>query len=590
MNYSKSPTSHIRGSPYGKQLAEGPIHDLATVIEKTSQEDWKKRTQALASLVATIPTGSDYIAEEAWYNSPTTLRHLAWPLAELLKDLRSTVVIRACESCGELFAKCQLDARYLLKDLMPTILGLHAQTVAVIRSAVQDMVVDALSVTPCKMAMPVWLDRLKSDKSRNVREACAMYLGVALKEWTEEGYLSAQIWEQVGTALVKALRDPAPTVRQHAKRGLELINLQQPDIFDRLVENSDLVRDLRVRKVLNRIQAGEAVSDDVSVTSNRSHTSRGAYPRGGSGSVTGRSATPRGGGSNSSGALSGRAGPGAAATATSGRNSIPKTIGVTTNSSGGSQTAGSGLGPPVRMPFPSAVSSPPKIQRQTGDENGARGEQSGLAAAAANGEAIADAAEADEPPEVIASNTSFDTVETNESDLPVIASADALREYAKSRGSRRSSVLQEHFARSQKQSSDTLGSALDLDDILNKASEEEQGEGEPNDCEANGGKTTNSNGADNSPMVTVVLPEHTRIAHALLEAHKKHVDVIMETLKVEMDALKEFELIMLEEGPLRPNEDEVLEYFESVGLCVEQRAKAGAILQKKMEKISEGVL
>ena len=63
----------------------------------------------------------------------------------------------------------------------------------------------------------------------------------------------------------------------------------------------------------------------------------------------------------------------------------------------------------------------------------------------------------------------------------------------------------------------------------------------------------------------------------------------METLKVEMDALKDFELVLLEESPKgRPTEDEVLEYFESVGLCLEQRTKAGSILQKKMDRISQG--
>ena len=84
------------------------------------------------------------------------------------------------------------------------------------------------------------------------------------------------------------------------------------------------------------------------------------------------------------------------------------------------------------------------------------------------------------------------------------------------------------------------------------------------------------------------LPMHTKIAYELLEAHKIHVDQIMETLKVEMDALKDFELIMLEKGPIRPTEDEVLEYFESLGLCLEQRKKAGTIMQKKMERISQG--
>ncbi len=568
MNYSKSPSGHITGSPYGKQLSDGPIPHFATVIEKTTPEDWQKRTQAFASLVATIPTGSEYIAAEAWYNSPPILRHLAWPIAELLKDLRSSVVIRTCESCAELFAKCQMDARYLLKDLMPTILALHAQTVAVIRTTVQEMVVDAMSVTPCKMAMPIWLDRLKSDKSRTVREACAMYLGVALNEWTEEGYLSIQIWEQVGTALTKALRDPAPTVRQHGKRGLEIVNQMQPDIFDRLLENSDLVKDVRVRKLLSRIQAGEAVADDVSVASSRagSVASR-RHATGGSVSGGSRATTPRGN-SNSGARASSRN------QLSNTRNKIegiPKTIGVTTKNNGSASTEarkGIGLGPPIRVPGPfhAAVTSPPKIHRRTDDEDTPMN---------------AVASESCEQQAIQAVNASFDTTDTNESDLPVIASADELREYAKAQGHRRSSILQERFARANTAISKTE-SALDLDEILEKNSDEENPK-EIVDMYA-------TRDGSMPPVATIMLPEHTRIAQALVEAHKKHVDVIMETLKVEMDALKEFELTMLEEGPLRPTEDEVLEYFESVGLCLEQRARAGAILQKKMDKISKDAL
>jgi hypothetical protein len=561
MSYAKSPTSHIRGSPYGKQLPDGPIQDLSKVLEKSTPEDWKKRTQALATLVASIPSGSEYSAEEAWYNSPAILRHLAWPLAELLKDPRSTVVMRTCESCAELFAKCQADARYLLKDLMPTVLACHSQTVRVIQSTVQDMMVDVLSFTPCKMAMPVWLDRLKSDKSRSVREACAMYLGIALTEWTEVGYLSAQIWEQVGTALTKALRDPAPQVRQQAKRGLESINQQQPDIFDRLVDNSDLVRDARVQKVLSRIQAGEAVADDTSVASSRAG-SVGSRNRTGGGS---RSITPRGTGRQSA----------------SESKAIPKTIGVTSPA----PHKGGGLGPPVRVagPFHAAVSSPPKIKRKAEEDKE-------VGSSSANG--IATSSSDDPAALPAAANTSFDTTETNESDLPVIASADELREYAKSRGgSRRSSLLQERFARSHTQSSENVGSTLDLDEILNKESEDE--EHNKDAADTNGGGTESHPPAGDSapPVISISVPEHTRIAEAILGAHKKHVDLIMETLKVEMDALKEFELTMLEQGPVgRPTEDEVLEYFESVGLCVEQRAKAGVILQKKLDKISKGVM
>ena len=575
MNYSKAPAGHITGSPYGKQIADGPIRDLAVVIEKTTPEDWVKRCQALASLVATIPSGSDYVSVEAWYNSPPTLRHLAWPLSELLKDPRSTVVIKTCECCAELFGKCQLDARYLLKDIMPTVLSLHAQTVQVIRQSVQDMVVDAMAVTPCKMVMPIWLDRLKSDKSKTVREACAMYLGVALNEWTEPGYLSLQIWEQVGTALIKALRDPAPSVRQQSKKGLEIVNHVQPDVFDRLLANSDLLRDTRVRKILERIQSGENVADDASVTS---YGSRG----GGGGSVA--SSRRLGIGAGGASSVTGSRGKHSSRSVADSRSKaepIPMTIGVTTKWNP-SPREGRGLGPPLRMaaPFQAAVESPPKVEQRV-EVSRISVPPSSEASPAAPTVAV------NELPEIQACNTSFETTETNESDLPVIANVEELREYAKTKGSsRRSSTLQERFSRSgTAHNSLSVNSSSDLEWISETKDENGSAEAQGSDNNSKGGKTSVMLPHDGS-----MSSEHMHIASALLEAHKKHVDLVMETLKVEMDALKEFESLMLNKDPTRPSEDEVLEYFESVGLCVEQRAKAGSILQKKMDKISNGSL
>ena len=265
-----SPRHRPVASPVKRDgIPEGPIHDFWTVIENTPAEEWQRRTSALERLIATIPTGTEYSARDAWYNTPPILRHLANPLSELLKDPRSTVVKRTCECVTDLFAKCQMDARYLLKDIMPTILAVHAQTVQIIRGYVQQMVVESLAVVPCKMAMPLWLDRLKADKSRTVREACALYLGTGLQEWTDEGYLTTEIWMQVGTALVRALRDPAPTVRQNAKKGLEAICLLQRDVFDVLVRDVELTKDVRVKRLLQRILAGESTGDDVSVASSR---------------------------------------------------------------------------------------------------------------------------------------------------------------------------------------------------------------------------------------------------------------------------------------------------------------------------------
>ena len=89
---------HHKGQQH---VADGPIVDFATIIETTTPDEWQKRTQSLRQLVDIIPSGSAYYgngdaggASLQWYNSPPTLRHLALPVAALLKDARSTVVKR----------------------------------------------------------------------------------------------------------------------------------------------------------------------------------------------------------------------------------------------------------------------------------------------------------------------------------------------------------------------------------------------------------------------------------------------------------------------------------------------------------------
>jgi archaellum component FlaD/FlaE len=53
-----------------------------------------------------------------------------------------------------------------------------------------------------------------------------------------------------------------------------------------------------------------------------------------------------------------------------------------------------------------------------------------------------------------------------------------------------------------------------------------------------------------------------------------------------MDTLRDFDKLLEEAG--RPTEEEVLDYYESVGLCLEQRAAAGAKLQQELDRVSEG--
>jgi hypothetical protein len=177
-------------------------------------------------------------------------------------------------------------------------------------------------------------------------------------------------------------------------------------------------------------------------------------------------------------------------------------------------------------------------------------------------------------PQVI--DTTFDSVESDTSELQPIASTTQLREVVKSLDGnrRRSSILQDRLLHSSSNVSAGLPTVID--------------ESEHSQTESSNNLIDVAHLLEGEISSHPNLPEHTKIAHQLLEVHKLHIDQVMEVLKVEMDALKDFELILLEEGPRRPTEEEVLEYFESLGLCLEQRTKAGMILQKKMDRISKG--
>jgi hypothetical protein len=150
-----------------------------------------------------------------------------------------------------------------------------------------------------------------------------------------------------------------------------------------------------------------------------------------------------------------------------------------------------------------------------------------------------------------------------EQEGPFIASVKELKEQAMGRRSRRSSILQERF----RMSSSIASSSNLLDDDPPEISADTNGE-----------------------TRHTISPEHVRIAQQLLEAHRSHIDKIMETLRMEMDALKEFEILLVDETrPSRPTEDDVLDYFESVGLCLDQRTSSGKELQREMDRISKEV-
>jgi len=544
----------LKSPPKSAHIEDGPVLDFCAVIEDTKPEQWQQRTKALQKLVGGVP---DEImgADTHWYNSPKYIRHLAYPLSELLKDPRSSVVKRTCDSCTCLFSKCRADARYLLKDLMPTILGVHAQTVQVIRNAVLEMMMDSFPLVPCKSVMPLLLERLKSDKSRTVREACAVYLSLALESWTDEGYLTDDIRFQVGTSLIRALRDASPSVRNEAKRGIEQTRVTQPHVWHRLTHDPDgpAANDPKLMRWLLHM-SNEESAESLSVASRGSHASnrsRQMFP-------------PRHHQRPS--------------------RSVPSAV-VFEDSP---QPQKKGLGPPMRIstvPYGTPAESPKR--RTNGKHQKASPQRYKVGSPARRMpshtmERNRERVDSDTLKYDLSGikndllNLDIKTAETTttvdtaaEEDSPrmafedeglFIASVKELKEQATGRRSRRSSFLQERFRLS-------FSNLASSDNLMEDS------------AEAKGDTTT---------YVAVVPPEHMKIAEQLLEAHRTHVDKIMETLRMEMDALKEFEMLVIDESrPTRPTEDEVLDYFESVGLCLDQRTASGKVLQREMDRISK---
>jgi len=171
--------------------------------------------------------------------------------------------------------------KYLLKDLLPSILGLHAQTVRTIRIYAIDMISVIIPACRFKSGLPVLLERLRKDKSRDVREGCVQYLHLILRHWTKdvyfqpsdhsavsslssggetrstrkkEDYLTQSICIHIGNGIARALMDSSQSVRTEARGAFELFRLRYPDLWNNIVQKQDgiLSKDSRVRKqILN---------------------------------------------------------------------------------------------------------------------------------------------------------------------------------------------------------------------------------------------------------------------------------------------------------------------------------------------------
>ena len=100
------------------------------------------------------------------------------------------------------------------------------------------------------------------------------------------------------------------------------------------------------------------------------------------------------------------------------------------------------------------------------------------------------------------------------------------------------------------------------------------------------GKYSGSNGAGNTGAPLSPCVEHVDIARELLAVHRSHIDGLMATLRLDMDIINNFETtLQAEHGP---TEEDVLEYFESIQACLEERFDMSRELHSQLDKISRG--
>jgi len=335
--------------PRSQVVDDGPIDHFIRTLSSLSAEEWQRRIESLQTLLNSTPDysttysssnddGDETLNNTAtpiiipWYRSSKSVRRLAPPLKTLLLDARSAVVKEASELIGVLLSvklqchpsssvtatasnkgenhdeKKQHDedkhdqlpppppfvGRLLFKDLLPSILQLSSQTVKVIRTYGINMTLQIIPHCRVISALVILVERLKSDKNRNVREDCARYLRCVLETWPvdeivvlegggssitgsihqqttsntttttttttrSEEQLSYETIQQIGMGLGRALTDPAQPVRNETKRGFQVLFQRYRSVWNEVM-NSGVIRDVRLRK--NLLEAASRSEDD----------------------------------------------------------------------------------------------------------------------------------------------------------------------------------------------------------------------------------------------------------------------------------------------------------------------------------------
>ena len=584
---------------HGNMIDDVPVTNFITSMDTLPTDEWRARTLAFESLIESLPKPNEPVAINAsitpWFKSHTTVRRLFKPLSELLLDARSTVAKHTCQHLAFLVRSIRSlnppfsdTCKYLLKDLLPSVLALHSQTVKVIKGYAFEMMNIIIPLCRFKSGLPVMLERLRKDKSRDVREACIKYLRLIIRHWAKEiepapqsiggdedsgvdtqmkqqqqEYLTPSICLHIGNGFARALMDQSQSVRLEARNAFEIFRYKYPEIWNQIVQKKDgiLNKDKRLKKsIMNAAIKADAEGrsdlsnyypsydegddyDAKSIHSNESKTSwhskesfaskttsRSGYRDSNPRRSTSRSRPRTGGARSTASRPNGMNGlPKPAPPASSSGNNLPR---YSRNGSGRGTRQSTQPGP--RKPINDLVEpSPPKLSLSNINSN-----DSSIPTNPSLSQSASDAENKESVP----------FVPTNSSD---------------------GSDLGKEFRNGQN------GQAGYATEVIT-----------PSTSSVSDQSTTNPKPNENY-----------KVANQLLSAHKSYIDELMESLRTEMNTVREFEAALMQSksatavegphGPLYgPSDDDVLKYFETVYGFLEKGTVNGTKLRESLERVS----
>ena len=676
--------------PAGDTADDRPVVEFITALGGLPSDSWKDRTLALERLLSYVPpseteaeTVSGLIDGEGnsvaasgggaggytppdgmvpFYLSPASLRRLAVPMAELLSNPRSSVVKHAChhlmllvERSGAVGGQQQQDganglpskqrrpwtrpdrARHLLRDLIPSVLALHAQTVNVIRSHATVMMLSVISLCRFKSALPAILDALRRNKSREVREACARYIRAALDCWAGTTsvnvrtgltgpYLNRDVLSHLGNGLARALKDPGQEVRVEARLGLETFRRRFPVVWEYVVhrDGGPLSGDPRLKQaVINaaiRADAERAMGEDGDAEDGDAEDQRSVESAGSLYSGSGFSGVSYQSGISALSKVSGIsfASRSSAGTRPSrinqrtfgappppsniakglplGRSHIPAPSPRKTPYFQSAYSVTEAMPPP--KPAARSLPPPPSDPHRTMAPGVAADPFAGVTASPAPGTMRDHMLILDSQPTMVRCRavTAIQAAARGAAARKSLKTSDALPSVRGSPSSVEGSLMGiTAVMMAEKRRSSPTRKTISFE----SPSVQEEGRREP----AFISKARRSKVGRRDRKSSVMLQhrfrnpgpdpelEHVGIAGALLSAHRYHIDGLMATLRVEMDVVRDFEA-SVQTGQIYgaaagPSEDDVLDYFESVQMCLDERAEMGNALRKALDKISE---